>query len=147
MRHLSQNSSVLRAKNTVLEFGSLLRVYRSHLGVSQHDMAILLGVSQPVYSRIENGKRSIEFRSLQRLADERGVTIERVILAHLLLDENLDVLAKMPDDALRRSLLELAEGFRRQYPAHLKNAGALGLLFGSLAAWNGPKAELGGSTT
>ncbi len=110
-------------------------------------MAILLGVSQPVYSRIENGKRSIEFRALQRLADERGVTIERVILAHLLLDENLDVLAKMPDDALRRSLLELAEAFRRQYPAHLKNAGALGLLFGSLAAWNGPKTELGGSTT
>lgn len=130
----------------MLEFGSLLRVYRDHLGVSQSEMAAILGVSQPVYSRIESGKRPIEFRALQRLADRRGVSIERVILAHLLLDENLDVLAKMPDDALRRSLLELAENFRRQYPAHLKNAGALGLLFGSIAAWNGPTNELGEST-
>jgi transcriptional regulator with XRE-family HTH domain len=131
----------------MLEFGSLLRVYRDHLGASQSEMAAILGVSQPVYSRIENGKRPIELRTLQRLADRRGVSIERVILAYLLLDENLDVLAKMPDDALRRSLMELGEGFRRQYPAHLKNAGALGLLFGSIAAWNGPKNELGGSTT
>lgn len=128
----------------MLEFGSLLRVYRDHLGVSQSEMAAVFGVSQPVYSRIESGKRPIEFRTLQRLADKRGVSIERVILAYLLLDENLDVLAKMPDDALRRSLLELAESFRRQYPAHLKNAGALGLLFGSVAAWNGPANELVG---
>ncbi len=128
----------------MLEFGSLLRVYRDHLGVSQSEMAAILGVSQPVYSRIESGKRPIEFRTVQRLADKRGVSIERVILAHLLLDENLDVLAKLPDDALRRSLLELAESFRRQYPAHLKNAGALGLLFGSIAGWNGPTTEFAG---
>lgn len=128
----------------MLEFGSLLRFYRDYLGATQSDMARILGVSQPVYSRVESGKQSISLRALEHLADELGISVERVILAHLLLDENLDLLAKLPDDAYRRSLLEMAENFRRQYPAHLKNAGALGLLFGAASDRNGPKNVLAG---
>lgn len=128
----------------MLEFGSLLRFYRDYLGATQSDLARILGVSQPVYSRVETGKQSISLRALEHLADELGISVERVILAHLLLDENLDLLAKLPDDEFRRSLLELAESFRRRYPAHLKNAGALGLLFGAAGDRNGPKNELAG---
>jgi len=38
-----------------LEFGPLLRVYRCYWELTQKDMAELLCISQPVYSRIEAG--------------------------------------------------------------------------------------------
>lgn len=114
----------------MLEFGSLLRVYRTHWGLTQIEMAELLCVSQPVYSRIEAGQRTVSLRALQRVADRSGVSIQTLILAHLLLDENLDAIENSPRDVATNSLLQLAEHHRRQFPIGIKDGAALGLLFG-----------------
>lgn len=92
-------------------------------------MAELLCVSQPVYSRIEAGQRPISLGALQRVADRSGVPIQTLILAHLLLDENLDAIEKGPRNGATKSLLQLAEDHRRQFPAGIKDGAALGLLF------------------
>lgn len=125
----AQNSRLSEAGGFVLEFGSLLCVYRTHLDLTQTEMAELLCVSQPVYSRIEAGLRPISLRLLQRVADRSGVPIQTLILAHLLLDENLDAIEKSPRDGATRSLLQLAENYRRKIPTRFKDAAALGLLF------------------
>lgn len=113
----------------MLEFGSLLRVYRTHWGLTQIEMAELLCISQPVYSRIEAGRRPISLKALQRVADESGIAIQTLILAHLLLDENLEAIEKGAPDSATKTLLQLAECYRRRFPARLKDAAALGLLF------------------
>lgn len=113
----------------MLEFGFLLRVCRAHWGLTQKEMAELLCISQPVYSRIEAGKRAVSLRMLQRVADRSQVPVQTLILAHLLLDENLEATARNRRDPASRSLLDLAEKYREKFPARLKDAAALGLLF------------------
>ncbi len=114
----------------MLEFGSLLRVYRTHWDLTQCEMAELLGISQPVYSRIEAGRKAVSLKQLQRVADESGITIQTLILAHLLLDENLEAIEKSPRNGATRSLLQLAEDHRHKFPTRFKDRAALGLLFG-----------------
>lgn len=92
-------------------------------------MAELLCISQPVYSRIEAGQRTISLRALQRVADNSGISIQTLILAHLLLDENLEAIEKNQRDGATLSLLQLAEIYRRKFPARFKDGAALGLLF------------------
>ena len=113
----------------MLEFGALLRVYRTHWQLTQAEMAELLGVSQPVYSRIELGRKAISLRALQRVASKAGYSIETLIIAHLLLDENLEAMEKGSRDSAARALLAIAEEHRRHCPAGIKDSAALGLLF------------------
>jgi transcriptional regulator with XRE-family HTH domain len=115
----------------MLEFGALLRVYRNLCHLSQEEMAELLGVSQPVYSRMEAGKKAISLRVLQRVADRSGYTIETLIIAHLLLDENLDAIEKGPRDGAAIALLAIAEEHRRHCPPGIKDGAALGILIGA----------------
>ena len=115
----------------MLEFGELLRVYRTLCHLSQEEMAELLGVSQPVYSRMEAGKKAISLRVLQRVADRSGYSIETLIIAHLLLDENLEAIEKGPRDGAAEALLEIAEAHRRHCPPGIKDGAALGILIGA----------------
>lgn len=114
---------------SVLEFGSLLRVFRTEWDLTQTEMAELLCISQPVYSRIEAGLRPISLKALQRVADSARIPIHVLILAHLFLDENLDALEKNASDPVSRSLVAYARKYREKLPAHFRDAGALGLLF------------------
>ena len=116
----------------VREFGSLLRVYRSNWGLTQKEMAELLCISQPVYSRIESGQRPISIKSLQRVADKSGISLQTLIIAHLLLDENLETLENGPKDPAKKSLIQLAEAYRKLYPPQFKDAAALGLLLAGM---------------
>ncbi len=115
----------------MLEFGALLRVFRALRHLSQEEMAELLGVSQPVYSRMEAGKKSISLRVLQRVADRSGYKIETLIFAHLLLDENLEAIEKGPRDGAAEALLVIAEEHRRHCPPGIKDGAALGVLIGA----------------
>lgn len=115
----------------MLEFGSLLRVYRTHWGLTQTEMAELLCISQPVYSRLEGGEKPLSLKRLQRVADRAGMSIQTLILAHLLLDENLDAIEKSPRDGATKSLLELAAAHRLNAPAGVRDGAALGLLLHS----------------
>ena len=64
----------------------------------------------------------------QRVADASGISIQTLIMAHLLLDENLDAIANGSADPAQKSLLELAEKHRGSFPASFKDGAALGLL-------------------
>jgi len=125
----------------MLEFGALLRVYRTLCHLSQEEMAELLGVSQPVYSRMEAGKKAISLRVLQRVADRSGYPIETLIVAHLLLDENLEAIEKGPRDGAAEALLEIAAGHRRHCRPGIKDGAALGLLIGASPQRNASKDE------
>ena len=122
---------VVRVQAMVFEFGALLRVYRTHWGLTQKEMAELLCISQPVYSRIEAGKKPLSLRALQRVADRSGLSIQTLIFAHLLLDEHLESLKGQRADPATKALLQIADAFRQRYPSQLRDAAALGLLFES----------------
>ena len=111
-----------------LEFGSLLRVYRLYWGLTQNDMAQLLWMSQPVYSRIESGKKTVSMAFMERVAAQCGISKQTLILAHLLLDKNLETIDQKKMDPAQKSLIRLADEIRRPYPASFPDAAALGLL-------------------
>lgn len=113
----------------MLEFGSLLRVYRTHWRLSQFEMAELLCTSQATYSRMEAGTRAISMRDLERIADQAGVTVHTLITAHFLLDENLAQLSLEQADPVQKSLIEMANRCKTHVPAGMNDAAALGLLF------------------
>lgn len=115
----------------MLEFGALLRVYRALRHLSQEEMAELLFVSQPVYSRMEAGKKAISMRMLQRVADRAGYRIETLVLAHLLLDENLEAIENGVRDGAGEALLSIAAEYRRRCPPGIKDSAALGVLIGA----------------
>lgn len=115
----------------MLEFGALLRVYRALRHFSQEEMAELLGVSQPVYSRMEAGRKAISFRLLQHVADRSDYRIETLVLAHLFLDENLEAIENGPRDGATETLLAIAADYRRRCPPGIKDSAALGVLIGA----------------
>lgn len=113
----------------MLEFGSLLRVFRSEWRLTQTEMAELLCISQPVYSRVEAGLRPIPLRALKRVADRCGTTVQTLVLAHLLLDENVAAIANDPPDGASRALLKIAAQYRNSFPDGVRDSAALGLLY------------------
>lgn len=119
----------------MLEFGSLLRMCRSVLGLTQTEMAELLFISQPVYSRIETGLRPVSIKALQRVADRSGVSIQTLLLAHQLLDDNLAALQHDDADCASKLLLQAAEKYRHSFPDGFKNAAALGVLYEAADRW------------
>ncbi|WP_426560401.1 helix-turn-helix domain-containing protein [Angustibacter sp. McL0619] len=51
---------------------------REAAGVSQEDVALAIGVSQPTYSRIEQGSRPLKGDELILLADRLGVRVAAI---------------------------------------------------------------------
>lgn len=113
----------------MLEFGSLLRVFRTEWGLTQTEMAELLCISQPVYSRMEAGLRPIPIRALQRVAERCEISIQALIVAHLLLDENLAAIENIARDGATTALLQIAEKYRQKFPKGFRDSAALGLLY------------------
>lgn len=113
----------------MLEFGSLLRLLRSHLAFTQTEMAEFLHMSQPVYSRVEAGRRPLSMTALQRIAEYLEVSVEELVFAFFLLDENLKEIERRAGDPVNKLLLALARKYRDRLPARFKDAAALGLLF------------------
>lgn len=113
----------------MLEFGALLRLLRTEIGLTQTEMAELLHTSQPVYSRIEAGQKPLSIAALGRIANFVGVPVPRLILAFCCLDENLKAIEDAEDDPVIKHLLAFARKYRAQIPSHFKDAAALCLLF------------------
>lgn len=111
------------------EFGSLLRLLRTNLGLTQTEMAELVHMSQPVYSRVEAGLRPLSMTALGRIAEFLGVSVEELVVAFFLLDDNLKEIERRASDPVNKLLLALAQKCRERLPARFKNAAALGLLF------------------
>ncbi len=56
-----------------------LRMLRKRHGISQSDMAMMLGIAQNSYSRYENGQRQPSIEMLQKMSEILGVTIDDLV--------------------------------------------------------------------
>ena len=61
-----------------MTIGDKLRKLRNQKGLSQEEMAEKLNISQQVYSRIENGYKTLGHDEMKKIAEVFGTTIENV---------------------------------------------------------------------
>ena len=59
---------------------TLLKAWRKHLGLSQREVAQRAGMSQAAYSQIESGKHKTQERTLRKIADALGLTVEQLCM-------------------------------------------------------------------
>lgn len=60
-----------------------LKAYRAKHGLTQKDMANLIGVDETTYHLKENGKRTFNIREVQTLKSKTGMSNEEAILIFL----------------------------------------------------------------
>jgi DNA-binding XRE family transcriptional regulator len=56
-----------------------LAFWRKHRGLTQADMARLIGVSQPYLAQLENGRREGSVSIYQRLARQLGLSVDELL--------------------------------------------------------------------
>lgn len=66
---------------TFAEIGGRIRVLREGRGLSQADLALVLGVSRPVVTKIEKGGKAINSVEVRKLADFLGVSVDELTRA------------------------------------------------------------------
>jgi transcriptional regulator with XRE-family HTH domain len=59
--------------------GERIRKIRDLRGLSQENMAELIGVSLPTYADIERGKRDVPFGRLEQIVEKLGVTLNDIL--------------------------------------------------------------------
>lgn len=70
--------------------GPAFRQMREQLGLSQEALALSAGVDRTYVSGIERGVRNPSLKSMQRLAAELDITLDRVfVLAHQMAQSKL----------------------------------------------------------
>ena len=89
-------------------FGENLRKIRNERGMSQDEMATLLGTSKQVISRYENGQRNPKVSVAQDYADRLGVSIG-FLTGDTTGEEEIEELKSSVTEA-QRKLREIAEG-------------------------------------
>jgi transcriptional regulator with XRE-family HTH domain len=102
------------------ELGERLRRSREYLGLSQGEVAEVLGVSRPAISHIETGRRKVSTLELAKLARLFAQPYE------YFLGEVPEVVADETSQALFRAARDLTEEDRRQvlrFAQFLRNAG------------------------
>lgn len=68
----------MAGRNRKREFKSL-RQWRDELGLDQDDAALILGLSQSYYSRVERQLMAPNRHLAKRIADKTGVPLEQVL--------------------------------------------------------------------
>ena len=61
------------------DFAKVLREYRIRKGLSQDELAEILGTSKQVVSRYERGQRTPKINTLQEWAKKLGIPVERLL--------------------------------------------------------------------
>ena len=74
---------------------------REAQGVSQRDLATVLGLDQPAVSRIEKGERGLAVAEIAGIAERLGVTVDSLLRD----DEGVDVLRADATDAVVREAM------------------------------------------
>ena len=59
------------------------RILRLEKGISQDEMAVLVGVSQSAYARFESGATRLDFVLLEKISNILNINIEELIYHHL----------------------------------------------------------------
>lgn len=101
-----------------MDLGDILKKTREVKGFSQKEVAAILNMPQPQYSRIESGKTDPSFTTLERIATALGVTLAELFEAdNLLTDVNSydkSLIEKMKlldtlDDSEKKSLFNIID--------------------------------------
>lgn len=81
----SKKHSMLVDEKTLL---NRLRAIRENAGISQGDMAFRMNLTQASYGRIENGKRSLKYKSLIKMMEILNLDDRIVSSQSQMLNEN-----------------------------------------------------------
>lgn len=76
-----------------VELGSRIRKAREYIGLSQDDVASVLGISRPAVTLIEAGERKVEAIELRKLAALFGTTVDMLLDGEKSAAEETDKLA------------------------------------------------------
>ena len=60
------------------KFGNRIKQLRSQLGVSQEKFALSIDMDRTYYASVENGKRNVSLKNIEKIARGLGVTLEEL---------------------------------------------------------------------
>lgn len=58
-----------------LRFGKRCRELRNDMNISQERFALLIGMDRTYYSSVENGKRNVSIRNIEKIANGFGISV------------------------------------------------------------------------
>lgn len=61
-----------------MKIGDRIKKHRNEKGISTYELSKLTGISQSAISKLENGKRKVDFDTLDKIADALGVYLGRL---------------------------------------------------------------------
>lgn len=70
-----------------MNLGDILKKVREAKGLSQKELAGLLDMPQPQYSRIESGKTDPSFKTLERVSKALGISLSELFKADEIFNE------------------------------------------------------------
>lgn len=65
--------------NICLRFGNRCRQLRESRNLSQEKFALLIDMDRTYYSSIENGRRNVSIKNIEKIANGFGITIEELV--------------------------------------------------------------------
>lgn len=60
------------------QFGQKLKTLRTELGISQEKFALSIDMDRTYYASVENGKRNISIKNIDKIAKGLGITLEEL---------------------------------------------------------------------
>lgn len=62
-----------------VKFGERCRKIRQKMNISQEKFALQIGMDRTYYSSVENGKRNISIKNIEKIANGFDITIEELL--------------------------------------------------------------------
>lgn len=63
-----------------MSFGNVIKKYRKKLGFSQEKFALRISMDRTYYASVENGKRNISLRNIEKIAKGLNVSISKIFV-------------------------------------------------------------------
>ena len=60
------------------KFGNRIRQLRNELGLSQEKFALSIDMDRTYYASVENGKRNVSIKNIEKIAQGLGITLEEL---------------------------------------------------------------------
>lgn len=62
-----------------IRFGNKCKALREAMNISQEKFALHIEMDRTYYSSIENGKRNVSIRNIEKIANGFGITVEELL--------------------------------------------------------------------
>lgn len=72
-----------------MAFGNVIKKYRKKLGLSQEKFALKISMDRIYYASVENGKRNISLKNIEKIAKGLNVSISKIFVE--IENENIEV--------------------------------------------------------